>query len=124
MAYLNALQLLSPLPDDIDKLWLCTAEPTTFTQASSTYAVGLKTSPTIGTAETTTGSGAQVPVGAITDGEITANGTATHWALTASTTYFGTNVLYAAGPLTAGQLVVDGNTFTLTSFNVAVNSPT
>ena len=101
---------------DADALYLCTQEPTTFAEASSTYAVGVKTDPSIGAAGDRTGGGRKRTVAAITDGEVTATGTPTHWALTKSAG----SLLRATGAITDGQLVTDGNTFTLDPFDLGV----
>jgi hypothetical protein len=101
---------------DADALYLCTQEPTTFTEASSTYAVGTKATPTIGAVGDRTGGGRKRTVAAITDGEVTVTGTATHWALTKASG----SLLRAAGALSAGQAVTDGNTFTLAAFDIGV----
>jgi hypothetical protein len=102
---------------DADALYLCTQEPTTFTEASSTYACGVKTSPTIGAVGDRTGGGRKRTVAAISDGDVTAVETPTHWALTKSSG----SLLRATGALTNGQLLVNvDNTFTLAAFDIGV----
>jgi hypothetical protein len=101
---------------EADALYICSQEPTTFTEATATYAVGVKTTPTIGAAGDRTGGGRKRTVAAITDGEVTATETATHWALTKSAG----SVLLATGALTTGQLVTDNNVFTLTAFDFGI----
>jgi hypothetical protein len=124
MAYINLAEILTPVADNIDALYLCTQEPANYTEATATYAVGRKLAPTVYAPDDRTPSGKQVAVAAIDDGEIIADGTATHWAVVAANV-LGASVLYSAGPLAAGQLVVDGNTFTLTSFEaVGLADPT
>jgi hypothetical protein len=118
MAYLSDAGLDAALAvwAGADRLYLCTQEPTTYTEATSTYAVGLKAGPSIGAAGDRTGGGRKRTVAAITDGEVTADGTATHWALV---TVSG-SVLHAAGALSAGQAVTDDNTFTLGAFDFGI----
>jgi hypothetical protein len=99
---------------DADALYLCTQEPTTFAEAISTYACGVKTSPTIGAAGDGSPDGRKRTVAAITDGSVTATGTATHWALTDGSR------LLASGALSASQAVTSGNTFTLAAFDVRI----
>lgn len=102
---------------DCDALYLCTQEPTSYAEASSTYAVGTKASPSVGAAGDRTPSGRKVTVAAITTGgNITGGGTATHWALTKAS---GT-LLRAAGEIEPDQLVVSGNSFTLTAFDIGI----
>lgn len=102
---------------DADALYLCTQEPTTYAQASSTYAVGTKASPSIGAAADRSPSGRKITVAAITTGgSVTASGTATHWALTKASG----SLLRATGALSASQALVSGNTFTLTAFDIGI----
>lgn len=92
-----------------------TAEPTTYTEATSTNSVGNKT----GLAMTAISNGAvdgrRVQTPAITDGSVTATATAGWWALTDAT-----SVLHAAGALSASQSVTSGNTFTLDAISITI----
>jgi hypothetical protein len=121
MAYLNDEAFDSGL-DWIDtngtRLDICSAEPTTYTQATSTYSLGNKTSLNIGAPEAGSPSGRMVTVPAISDGSVTTTGTATHWAITN-----GSDTLIAAGSLASSQGVTSGNTFTLTSFTICFPDP-
>ena len=65
-----------------------------------------------------TPSGRAANVAQITDGSVSANGTASHWALIDVTN----SRLLAASTLSATQVVTNGNTFTLPAFN-AVTFP-
>lgn len=124
MSSLNTFQILVQLQDTIDGLYLCTQEPTTYAEATSTYAVGRKLNPTISFIDDHVPSGHALIMAAIADGEIIADGTATHWATTASD-IAGDQIVWSSGSLAAGQMVVDGNSFTLTSFAAAaILSPT
>lgn len=109
---------LDLLVDDIDSgvttLYITSAEATTYAEASSTYALGTKASPTISAAGPGTPNGRSVTVSAITDGTVSGTDTATHWALTSG------SVLYATGALSSSQAVSSGNTFTLTTFDITV----
>jgi hypothetical protein len=96
-------------------LYICSQEPTTYTQASSTYALGNKTSLSIGAPADRTPNGRKVTVASFTDGSVTATGTATHWAITKSGT-----TLMATGSLASSQSVTSGNTFTLVAFDVGI----
>jgi len=101
-----------------DVLHICSQEPTTFTEATSTYTLGNKAAPTIGAAgdRVAAGGGRKRTVAEITDGDVTGTGTATHWALTTAAG----SVLQATGALSASQAVTDGNPFTLAAFDIGV----
>lgn len=110
---------LSALDTEADKLFITSAEATTYTQAATTYALGVKNAPTVSAPADRTGGGREVTVSAITDGSVTGNGTATHYALVDSAN----SRLLAAGALSSAQAVTAGNTFTLTSFKIGIPDP-
>ncbi len=112
-------QGLNYLDTNGTRLDICSAEPTTYAQATSTLTLGNKTALNIGAAQDGTPNGREVVVPAITDGTVTATGTATHWAITNPT---GSELL-ATGALSASQAVTNGNPFTLTSFTVRIPDP-
>lgn len=114
--YDAALQVLI---DDGDRLDLCSQEPTSYTEATSTYSLGNKTAITIGTIADGDVSGRKVTISATTGGTIGSTGTATHYAISDTT---GTQLL-AAGELTTSQQVVSGNTFTTESFDIEIPDP-
>lgn len=101
------------------RLDICSQEPTTYAEATSTYTLGNKTSLSIGAAADRGGGGREVTVPSISDGSVSGTGTATHWAITYPT---GTELL-ATGSLSASQAVTSGNTFTLTSFTIGIPDP-
>lgn len=127
MAYLNDRVLdngLTVLDTEANRLDICHTEPTTYTQATSTYTVGNKTSLSIGAPAARTPSGRKVTVAAITDGSVTATSTGTsddaqYWAIVDTSN----SRLLAAGPLSAAQLVTSGNTFTLAAFDIGIPGP-
>ncbi|RBO54051.1 hypothetical protein DSD19_06200 [Rhodovulum sp. BSW8] len=92
-------------------LYLCSQEPTTYAEASSTYKLGTKASPTIGAQAPRTGGGRKIEIGTFTDGTVDATGTATHWALVDGAT----SRLLATLPVPAPQAVTSGNPLSLTS---------
>ena len=104
---------LGDLTTNLDRIDICyTQEPTTYTEATSTY--------TCGNAATTTGaatngdtSGRKVTIAAISGGSVTATQTAGWWAGTD-----GTSVFYAANALASTQAVTSGNTFDLTAIDI------
>ncbi|MDE2102451.1 MAG: hypothetical protein KGL39_34715 [Patescibacteria group bacterium] len=121
-AYLNTLVLddgLSYLTAHGTDLYICSALPASFTDASSTYALGKQAAPTISSPEAGVSTGRRVAVSAITAGSVTATGTASYWAIVDTTN----SALLAAAPLSAAQGVTNGNTFSLTAFNITLPSP-
>lgn len=94
---------------------ICSAEPTTYAEATSTNTLGNKTGLTTGAPEDGATDGRRVIVPAITDGSVTATGTATHWALTDNA-----SILVATGALSASQAVTSGNTFTLDAISITI----
>jgi len=117
MAFLNDAVLdaaLDEIIDNVTTLYLCSSEPGTYAEASSTYALGSRATPTVGTKADGDSSGRKCTVSAISDGTVSGTGTASHWALTSG------SVLYAAGSLTSTQSVTSGNTFTLTAFDIEI----
>jgi len=119
MAYLNPYVLdlaLAYLDTSGNRLDICSQEPTTYTEATSTYTLGNKTSLSIGAPEARTPDGRKVIVAAITDGDVTATDTATHWAISDTS---GTRLI-ATGSLSAPQAVTSSNTFTLGAFDIGI----
>jgi hypothetical protein len=110
---------LSALNTEANRLDICSQEPATFTEATVTYTLGNKTSLSVGAPADRTGGGREVEVAAITDGEVTATDTATHWAITDTVN----SRLLATGALSASQAVTDGNTFTLAAFKIGIPDP-
>lgn len=96
------------------RLDICSSEPTTYAQATSTLTLG---NSTVNTGAPTNGAtdGRRVIVPAITSGTVTGTGTAAFWALTN-----GSNTLYATGSLSASQAVTTGNTFSLDAVSITI----
>ena len=110
---------LAPLTTLVENLYICLQQPTTFAEASSTYKLGTKATPTITGPADKSGGGREVTVGAISDGAVQATGTATHFALCDNSA----SKLLAAGDLAASQAVTNGNSFSLTSFKIGIPAP-
>lgn len=110
---------LSQLTSLTENLYICSTLPTTFAEASSTYALGVKATPTVGSPGDRSGGGRKVTVSAITDGSVTATGTAGFYALCDNSA----SKLLAQGDLASTQGVTSGNTFTLTSFEIGIPDP-
>lgn len=108
---------LAELDTATSTLYITSQEATTYAEASSTYALGNKTSLSIGAPadRVAGGGGRRVTVASFTDGAVTGTATATHWAITKSGT-----TLMATGALSASQAVTNGNTFTLAAFDIGI----
>lgn len=100
------------------KLTICNAEPTTYTQANATYALGSKLGITAALGNHTSG-GRKSTIAQITDGSVATNGNASHWAIVDTSN----SRLLAAGSLSAAQAVTSGNPFTLAAFDIAIPGP-
>jgi hypothetical protein len=99
------------------RLDICSQEPVSYAEATSTYTLGNDTVNT-GAPEDGATDGRRVIVPAITSGSVTADGIASHWALTN-----GTDTLIAAGALSSPQSVTNGNTFSLDAISITVRDP-
>lgn len=107
---------LSSLKSEATHIYICSAEPTTFTEATSTYALGNKN---FGAGNVIPGAIAngtptnsrKVTTAAVTDGVVTATGSATKRALVDVTN----SRLLAVTSLASSQNVTNGNPFTLTA---------
>jgi len=111
---------LSVLDTLVENLYICSTIPTTFAQASSTYKVGTKASPSVAAPSDRTGGGREVIVAAITDGVVNTNGgSAGYYALTDDSA----SKLLAAGALASAQTVYTANPFTLAAFAIGIPDP-
>jgi len=119
MSFINTDVLDAALAvlDDATHLYICSAEPGTFTEATVTYALGVKVGPTFTGPQPGDVSGRKVTVDAIPDGSVTGTDSASHWALVDGSR------LLAAGPLAALQSVTSGNTFSLSAFDIELPEP-
>lgn len=110
---------LTVLDTEANKITITSQEATTYTEGNATYALGNSTSISISAPADRTGGGRKVTVSAITGGFVTANGTATHYAILDTVN----SRLLATGSLTASQVVTSGNTFTLSAFDIGIPDP-
>lgn len=110
---------LTILDTEGTRLDICSQEPTTYAGATSTYTLGNKTSLSIGAPAARSGGGREVTVASFSDGAITANGTASHYAISDPTN----SRLLVTGLLSATQAVTSGNTFSLAAFKVGIPAP-
>ena len=78
-----------------------------------------KTSLSIGAPSARAGGGREVTIAAFTDGAVTANGTASHYAIVDTVN----SRLLATGSLASSQVVTNGNTFSLAAFKIGMPAP-
>ena len=99
-----------------NRLDVCSTEPTTYTEAITTYSLGNKTALSIGAPTDRSPNGRKVTVAAFSDGTITGNGTVAYWAISDT----GNSRLIASGFLNASQVVTTPNTFSLAAFDIGI----
>lgn len=117
MAYLNDRVYdngLTVLYTEATHLYMCSQDPTTFTEANTTYALANKASISIGAPADRTPNGRKVTLAAFTGGTVTATETATHWAIVDTTN----SRLLATNALTESQVLTSGNTFTFAALDI------
>jgi hypothetical protein len=121
MPFLNDNTLdngLAALKAAADRVYLCNAEPATYLQATSTFALGNKNvaAGAVFPNAIAAGSpsGRKISTLAITDGVISAGGTASHWASVTS----GSSRLEVAQALSATQVVTTGNPWSMPATDV------
>ena len=122
MAFLNDKVFdsgLSVLDTTGNRLDICSTAPTTYTEATSTYTLGNKTSLSIGAPADRSGGGRDVTVAAFTDGSVTASGTAAYYSICDTSL----SLLLAQGALSSSQAVTSGNTFSISSFKIGIPDP-
>ena len=110
---------LNVIDTDTENLYILSGDPGLTWSNIGTLGLGNKATPSIAAPSDRSGGGREVVVSAITDGSVTANGTATHYALTDDSL----TLILASGPLSASQGVTSGNTFTLTEFAIGIPDP-
>ena len=110
---------LNVIDTDTENLYILSGDPGLTWSNIGTLGLGNKATPSIAAPADRSGGGREVVVSAITDGSVTANGTATHYALTDDSL----TLILASGPLSASQGVTSGNTFTLTEFAIGIPDP-
>lgn len=108
-------ELLQAVIDATDEVHLCSAEPTTYTEATSTYSLGNGTVAPLtdwtGPEAATSPYARKITLDAFTGLTISANGTATHLALVDSTT---STLIYQAA-LSASVAFTTSDTWNFTS---------
>lgn len=108
----NGLDALDAANLTGEAIYICSQEPTTRTEAVTTYALGNGTYATTTGVEDNGSNGRKIVIDAISGGSITADGTATHWAAVDSTN------LLAANALSSSKAVTNTNTFNLAAISI------
>ena len=111
--------LLTILDTEATRLDICDTEPTTFTEATETYTLGFKAGITVSPPIAHDPTGMEVTVSAITDGEVTADGTAGFYAISDTVN----SRLLVARALSSTQAVADGNVFSTPAFKIYIPAP-
>jgi hypothetical protein len=110
---------LSKLDTEANRVDICSAEPTTYTAATSTNTLGNSTSISISAPTNGDTSGRKVTLSAISGASVTGTGTATHFAISDTSN----SRLLATGSLSSSQSVTSGNTFSLTAVDIEIPDP-
>jgi hypothetical protein len=105
---------LTELTNNGERFVLLSDEATTYTEANATYILGDRDAPTISSPGAGTPDGRAVTVSAFSDGDITATGTASHWAIVDDTN----SRLLVSHTLASSQGVTDENTFSITAITI------
>jgi len=112
---------LTVLDTEATHLYICSSEPTTYTEATSTYALGNKNfgaGSVFGSPAAGSPNGRKVSSVAVTDGTVTGTGTAGYVGVTDNAN----SRLLADTTLSASQAVTSGNTWALGSFDIRLPS--
>lgn len=110
---------LNVLDTETTHINICDAEPANYTAATSTNKLGDKNwgaGNAFGSPAAGSPNGRKVTSVAITDGSVSATGTASHWAATDNTN----SRLHATNSLSSSQGVTSGNQFTLAAFDIRI----
>jgi len=110
---------LSKLDTEANRVDICSAEPTTYTAATSTNTLGNSTSISISAPTNGDTSGRKVTLSAISGASVTGTGTATHFAISDTSN----SRLLATGSLSSSQSVTSGNAFSLTAVDIEIPDP-
>lgn len=111
---------LSKLDIEADRIYITSQEVTTYTQAITTFALGVKNGLSISAPLDRTPNGRKVTVAQFADGSVTATGTATHYAIVDSAN----SRLLATGSLAQSQVVTTGNIFSLADMDIGIADAT
>lgn len=112
--------LLDYVDSNANALYICSADPSTYAEATTTYALGSKSSLTVSTPSDKTGGGREITVSSFNDGLSSGTGTASHWALVNTSG----SAFLLSGSLGTTQSVIPGEPFGMSSFTIGLPDPT
>ena len=101
--------------DLVENFYITSTEATNYTEASVTFKLGTKATPTINAAENGAVNGRRRRIAAFSDGVVNNNGTADSWATTDNSL----TELMCAAQLASGQVVTAPNAFSITITDIA-----
>jgi len=101
-------------------LYLCSGNPTTYAEASSTYAIAVSSGITIGSVADGDSGGRKVVISPISSGTVLFDGTATHYAIVDSVN----SGLLVASTLSSSKVLYTIDTFNSDALNVGFDDPT
>lgn len=111
---------LNALDTEANRVDICSQEPTSYAEATSTYTLGNTTSISISAPTDGDTSGRKVTVSAISGASVTGSGSATHFAITDTTN---SRLLITGALSSGGQTVTSGNTFALNALDIEIPDP-
>jgi len=119
-------QALTYLKTNVDTLYICSSAPTTYSQASSTYALGTKASFSItgSPANGSASNGRKIAVPAAGSITATAAGSLAHVALTGSIASTQTLLYVTQVNASSAQAISASNTVNVGTWNIQINDPT
>lgn len=100
-------------------LHLCSAAPTTYAEATSTYTLGSEATITISGPSDGDTSGRKVTIPAVVNASVTADGTATHIAVVNTDT----SILVAVIPLDSSEAVLNGGLWSSNAVDIEIADP-
>jgi len=110
---------LTALHNNATHIYICSAEPMSYSDATSTYALGnnnFGVGLALGAPVNGTPDGRKVTTTAVTAGAVTGTGTVIRWAIVDSVN----SRLLVDGDLAASQAVTAGNVFSLPAFDIRI----
>lgn len=111
---------LAKLDTEANALYITSQEATTYAGATSTFALGVKTSITVSAPADRLPNGRKVTVAQFSNGTVTGSGTATHYAIVDTVNAR----LLATGALAQSQAVTSGNLFSLADMDIGIADAT
>ncbi len=111
---------LNVLDTEANRVDICSQEPASYAEATSTYTLGNSTSISISAPTDGDTSGRKVTLAAISSASVTGTGSATHFAITDTSN---SRLLITGSLSSGGQTVTTGNTFSLNALDIEIPDP-